>query len=920
MVKRKVSLGGPGSSKKKRPVSAQTPSATPEVVELFFNTGIIHHEVPLPDELPDVISSFVVRDGEGREGFTVRAAKPEEEPDVELSAIEHVPEMSGRWLPFPYHLSCQHCVQIYLSGGQSPRLLMAVDTMELADAQGRVLDAKIDAGRPYPPLSSTTAGDFLDHPETREFLRKLEKSGVERAPFKYAAILDLFAPMMPRLKLSRLEEHTPIEVSLVLDLGNSRSTALLVESRDSRMFSVPLEIRNSANPFEVSDGTIGSRITFIPSPFDKAVHNVAVAHGFGEPSVARMGREALDRALETPHRYQCSLSGPKRYLWDDEMTAERWYYAVKQGDEYAPIAGRLLKYIPEDSGGAELRQDGPSTPADPRYAPRTMMLFAIVELLSQAMSQINGMSYRTFQGKEGSPRVLKHFTLTFPSGMPRAEREIYDTLVRNAVTLTGYLYNIKEQHRPNYRGDGAYQTFLLADEALAAQMVYLYEEVVHAYRGNMSEFVKVYGRDDGTVRIASVDIGGGTCDVMIAEYSDKLPGTGTALAINKLFQDGVSVAGDDICRAICEDIIFDQILHQLTSTQARSQLLALMGDGDAGHGAAWRTLKAKLVPYFWLPLARCYWALGEGFNIPEHSSERHYSLQDVFSTFEMEGWSPKVLQEADAFIGQHVRDFPGMNNLFFRFDLAEVEAAIDRVMREPLRRYADILAQFDIDLLILAGRTSALSRIYELFVSELPVPAPRIKRMSSYRVSDWYPARWRKNGIIVDPKSTVTAGATILHLAGKNRLPGLLLERVDQLEQKPIFGLYQHTEPHISRQNELFRDGGTSGEFAYTGGMMIGFRNVDSPQMDGSPLFEVEPANDDVKNALLEDRVSLQFRAGDHGAIEIAKVSSQKGQYSFEPTDFVLKLKTAVSDRYWLDTGVLRGSARYLEEDEAEGG
>lgn len=918
MVKRKVSLGGPVSSNKKRPAAAQPQAATPAVVELFFNTGIIYGEVALPADLPDVISSFVVRDGDGRAGFTVRAAKPDEEPDVEISAIEHLPDLAGRWLPFPYHLSCLHCVQIYLSGGQSPRLLMAVDTMEMPDSGGRYLDGKIDGGRPFPPLDASASGAFLDHPETRELLRRLEKQGVERAPFKYAALLDLLAPLMPRLKLTRLEEHTPIEVSLVLDLGNSRSTAVLVESRESEMFSVPLEIRNSANPFEVSDGTIGSRITFIPSPFDKSIHNVAVAHGFGDPSVARLGREALDRALETPHRYACSISGPKRYLWDDAMTAERWYFAVKQGEEYGPIAGRLLKFIAEDSGGTELREDGPSTPADPRYAPRTMMLFAIVELLSQALSQINALDYRTFQGKEGSPRVLKHFVLTFPSAMPRAEREIYDALVRNAVTLTGYLYNIKEAHRPNYRGDGAYQTFLLADEALAAQMVYLYEEVVHAYGGSMAEFVRVYGRDDGTVRIASVDIGGGTSDVMVAEYRDKLPGTGTALAINKLFQDGVSVAGDDICRAICEDIIFDQVLQQMPTAAARRQLLQLMGEGDSGHGAAWRTLKAKLVPYFWLPLARCYWALGEGFAIPEHSPDRHYSLQEVFSIFEMEGWSPKVLEEADAFIGGLVRGFPGMNNLFFRFDGAEVVTAIDRVMREPLRRYADILAQFDIDLLILAGRTSALSRIYELFVAELPVPAPRIKRMSAYRVSDWYPAKWRKNGFIKDPKSTVTAGATILHLAAKNRLPGLLLDQVDQLEPKPIYGLYQQNEPHISRQNELFRDGKTSTDFAYTGGMMIGFRNVDSPEMDGSPLYEVAPANEGVQAALLEDRVSLQFRAGDNGAIEIAKVKSQKGQYSFEPSDFELKLRTAVHARYWLDTGVLRGSLRYLEEQDEE--
>ena len=59
-----------------------------------------------------------------------------------------------------------------------------------------------------------------------------------------------------------------------------------------------------------------------------------------------------------------------------------------------------------------------------------------------------------------------------------------------------------------------------------------------------------------------------------------------------------------------------------------------------------------------------------------------------------------------------------------------------------------------------------------------------------------------------------------------------------------------------------------------------------------------------VESALLEDRVSSTFELGRDGSIQVGKVTSQKNQYSFEPTDFVLALKTAALDRYWLDTGV----------------
>jgi hypothetical protein len=918
VVKKKVGLSSGGPSP--RPASSgearSAAAPEPETLELFFNTGIIFHELSLPEPLPDTISSFMfVTDGgdpaAASSGSRVRRAGPAEDPDVEISALDHLGELSNRWLPVPYQLSCFHSVQIYLApaGRGSTRALLAIDTLEREGAGGRHLDAKLDEARPFRPLDRDETARFLDHPVTRELFRKMEKAGIDRAPFKLSALLEVLFPFLPRIRLSRVESQPPVPVSLVLDLGNSRSTAVLVEAREKDLFAIPIELRSSSNPFEISDEAFDSRITFLPSPFDPDVYPVAVGDSFVVPSLTRMGREALDRALETPHRYACTLSGPKRYLWDDALADDKWHFAVKL-DEYRPIFGKVLKYIVEESGGLELRRDGPTTPADPRYAARTMMLFAIAEILSQAVAQINSASYRKFQGKEGNPRVLKHVVLTHPSGMRDEEKRVYEKLVENAVVLAFYLYNIHIGRRPNTDVEGGFSPFLFADEALAAQMVFVYQETAHTFGGSFEDFAKVYGRD-GKVRIASVDIGGGTTDVMIADYGDKLGGTGTSLTIEQLFQDGVSIAGDEVCRAIVEDIVFAQLLAQIESYETRSKLIHLFAEGDAGHGAAWRTLKAKLVPYFWLPLARCYWALAEGFEIPDHSPDKHYSVDDLFSLFGL-GWSSVVLSEVDQFLRETAPGFPGLRNLFFRFDRQEVERTIEGVLREPLRRYADILAQYDIDLLVLAGRTSALKCIVDLFMAEMPVAPPRIKTMNQYRVGDWYPSKWRENGRIKDPKSTVTAGATVLHLADKNQIAGFLLDQVSRATQRPIYGLYQEIEPNITRAGELFRDGPTSKPVFYTSGMMVGFRNVDSQEMDGAPLFEVRPANAAVEEALLADRVSLVFEIDKQGVISIKDVKSQRDVYSFSPADFELKLKTVTAQRYWLDTGIFKSILRYL--------
>ncbi|HVY47635.1 MAG TPA: virulence factor SrfB [Minicystis sp.] len=912
MVKRKVSLSSPGGA-----VSPGAAAAAPgdvEVLELFFNAGVVHHEVELPAALPDTVSGFVVmKDHAGRDGFGVRRAQPGEEPDVEIAPLEHVAELSRRWLPVPYQLSCPLAVQIYLAtdaSGSRLRALLAIDTLEVAGASGRCLDAALDEGRPFRALDKTESGSILARGEVQDLVRKLEAAGVERAPFKLLALLDTLAPFLPRIRFSRIEPHAAIPVSLVLDFGNSRSSAALVEPRDDGLFALPLELRNSSDPLSVSDETFDSRITFLPSAFDGAAAAVAVGDGFTLPSIARLGREALDRALETPHRYACSLSGPKRYLWEDRPNADRWHFAQKQGGEFVPVSGRILKYLPDDGDGLALRADGPSAPSDPRYAPRAMMLFALVEILSQAMSQVAGARYRKFQGKEHRPRVLRHVVLTFPSGMPDEEKRVYERIAQNATVLACGLLHVPEERRPNW-SNGAFEPFLFVDEALAAQMVFVYQEVAHVFGGSMEAFAGVYGGKDGAVRVASIDIGGGTSDVMIAEYRDRVPGSGTALAIKKLFQDGVSIAGDEVCRAIVEDVVFAQLLQQLGSPQAREKLVHLFGEGDAGHGSAWRTLKAKLVPYFWMPLARCYWAIAEGFTIPDHAPDKLYAIGDLVRLFEGATWSPAVLAEADRFLAAHVEGFPGLANLSFRFDRAEVEQAIAGVLREPLRRYAHVVAQFDVDLLVLAGRASALPCVRDLFLAEMPVAPPRIMSMSRYRVAEWYPSKWQESGRIKDPKSTVAAGATVLHLASKNRIAGFSIDAVESETPPPIYGLYQAGEPHIARQNELFRKGRTSPPFSYTSGMLIGFRNVDAQEMDGSPLFEVRPASDEVKQALLEDRVRIRFELDAGGRVRIASAESDKDLNEYAPEDFVLRLKTATLDRYWLDTGELRGIGRY---------
>jgi hypothetical protein len=590
-------------------------------------------------------------------------------------------------------------------------------------------------------------------------------------------------------------------------------------------------------------------------------------------------------------------------------------------------------------GGVALRADGPSAPPNPRYPNRTLMLFGLVEILSQAYAQLASPQYRDFQGRPSSPRVLSQFAVTFPSGMSDAEKSVYNTLISNAVILTSYLLNIPDARRPNWDAAAkVFTPFLLVDEALAAQMVYVYQEIQERFSGSMEEFSALYGRAsrvDPTaakvaaptgqaaptpthaLRVASIDVGGGTTDVLVADYTDFSVGTGTSLEVKKLFQDGINIAGDELCRALIERVLWSQILPQIPGDVGKLALSDMFGKGDAGLGAAWRTLREKLVANFWLPLSRALWGMAEGFEVEGHVDGKVYTLSDVVRIFGTSTPQAVVLDEADRLIATRVKEFPGLRNLMFRLDRKASEDAVAAVLTEPLRRYADVLAQFDVDIVLLAGRAARINKIRDILLAELPVAPARLVSLANYRVGDWYPSKWRELGRLRDPKSTVCAGAAIYLQAARNKIPGFSIERIIEQKREPIFGLYHEREPQVPHEHELFPEGQRESKlFPYGPGMRIGFRQVASETMDASPLFEVVPSSAAVEARLLEERVALSFGRDEAGQLRIAQVVSKNaaGPGALTAADLALRLKTLKEVRYWLDTGVFTTPTLQLKD------
>ena len=110
------------------------------------------------------------------------------------------------------------------------------------------------------------------------------------------------------------------------------------------------------------------------------------------------------------------------------------------------------------------------------------------------------------------------------------------------------------------------------DEASCSQQVFLFNEISEIYSHDAQQYFKDYGRErevDGksrdTLRIASVDIGGGTTDLMITTYN--CDESDVIYPIQE-FREGFRIAGDDILYGVIKEAVLPSISDHLSALGA----------------------------------------------------------------------------------------------------------------------------------------------------------------------------------------------------------------------------------------------------------------------------------------------------------------------------------------------------------------
>lgn len=773
------------------------------------------------------------------------------------------------------------------------------------------------------------------------------------------------APPRIRLLSNRPDDiHRPIPVDMVLDVGNSRTFGILIEDHpqqgDGLKTRYELELRDLTRPHFVHKEPFESRLEFAEATFGKVEQSVQSgrADAFVWPTIARVGPEAARLAARRRGTEgSTGLSSPKRYLWDEAPYQPGWRFNIAFNKaESEPLAtatpfGDLI-----NDEGVALHTLPPEEQLQvfvPHYSRSSLMTFMLAEVLVQALCQMNSPGQRMKMSHANLPRQLRTVILTVPPSMPTTERQIFEDRLRQAVGLVwkalGWHPDVCPMETQEDR-DKAWPRLpgmrIQWDEATCAQVVYLYSECANNFGGRPEDFFKVLRRprggavaDDRRVRVASIDIGGGTTDLVINDYTlDNGSGGNVYILPEQVFRDGFKVAGDDIVHDTIQKLIVPALEQALTGFGVAdpASLLSRLIGAEAGIVQD-MVLRQQLALQVLYPAGLTLLKEYEQFQPRQGAEPRTETLGTLLAGRDQP--SPEVLEYFAAGVRRVIG--PGRE----AFDLLSVPVSVDmnRLHRlfitdqmeivKPIKALCEIAYLHDCDVLLISGRPSRLPGVQSLFRGLLALPPERVVPLHNYRTGVWYP--FHHNGHIADPKTTAAVGA-MLCVLGQGRIPNFFFRANTFKLYSTVryIGLMDHAQT-IKTEDVYYADLTLDNPetpfpeetvFEVRGRMNLGFRQLSSPRWGASPLYLIEfntnnqkaratlygdkPVQDEDTDGPMVLEVTLRrvFKKG-IDRLEIKQISSRGGSTMARDT-LTMRLCTLLTrgvgeTSHWLDSGTI---------------
>lgn len=723
--------------------------------------------------------------------------------------------------------------------------------------------------------------------------------------------------IVPPVRLMRSPRE--VQAALILDLGNTRSFALLADDllglADEHELTRPL--------VPISLRSYGGRLGEVETGVFDSIVSLENAARFGDDVLARLrevdmdgfgirhafvrvGKYAALLCRHTAGHGRRALSSPKRYFWQGDPELLGWLaHDASTRDPCSQPCSFLLEHLlGEGTGGAAT------------LARKHVLSGMIVELLEQAERQLNNPEEVDPSHRVPGVRRIEHVYVTYPPAWADKERELYADVLQTGVATHARLRSLPVP-----------KTHVECDEATAVLLFYVANEI-SKLGGDPFAWVRLVGReempDTYAVRIATCDIGGGTSDLVVARVRAMRDNLGqTLLTVSRCYQDGIPVAGDELLCQVTRCVVLPFIGNWLCDSDPvlRQQLIH---DVLIDHNALDELgrLRAKWARFLWFPLALHFLRvlMGEerrvSIEVPSALLEYYYNFYDA------------IRRSADRLrAGQRLR-----SRTQPRIDLTEAQTARYRARCRAVafacftpiaRRFGAAAEAFDCDMMLLAGKTSEISVVRDIFTNNVPLPPPCFMALQDYELSQDWARILRVGQRLDDAKKATVLGATInlLHqlkhpVFGANT--AVQIEDVSVFKEQNQYWGVLRTAHNMWFTNETAIFNPTRGNRTCVipmndRSLLIARRRFGCEQLEAQVAYELR-----VKPGVLggprNARIRLAQEVSDAGGVSLTIEAIESGELAelgastgVALTEEHIELRPRVlqSADFWLDSGVI---------------
>ncbi len=575
-------------------------------------------------------------------------------------------------------------------------------------------------------------------------------------------------------------EAKKIPVDLVIDIGNSSTCALLFENHENEEFSFKkvkkLIVQDYSNPEIEYDKPFPMNLIFSELNFGNIDNKFYHNNKFTIPSFVRIGFEAerlinnssindnFGRELKTHN------SSPKRYLWDTKQSDQEW--------EFQPNGNNIIKKVYLSGISEQLNIDGTLKNANEPgasmslFSRSSLLKFVFLELLIHSYVQINSFKFRKEHGNLTIPRTLKRITISCPTGMIQFEQIALREAAEDACKLLNnyvkYYFNKNDNKFwfdlpeiiPSVKDiskrltDAEEKEDWIYDEATSCQLVFIYSLLSKKLKGNNYVIENYLFKNKDKLTIGSIDIGAGTTDVMIANYSLNKEQNTINIKPDPQYWDSFKLAGDDLLKAIIQNIIIKEI-ENFGSTKnvqnVSNKLNGFFGKDSNNIIQDVKIMRKAFIQQIAIPIAINFMKNANSDEI------KNYKFHDILG---YEYSNNKLLTYFENYFGFKFSD------IIWNIDSEKINQITKSVFDRLINKLCLVLNQFQCDYIVLSGKPCSLTSMEELVLQYSTVASNNLINLNTYWIGKWFPFS-DNSGVVEDSKTMVSIGAIVALMADK---------------------------------------------------------------------------------------------------------------------------------------------------------